>query len=104
MTIGTHRVILGGRPKEILWDAEKDALLRTQRGVGFEQVAKIIELDAYIKIVNHWNRIRYPEQRVFVLGIEGYAYYVPFIETPALVFLKTVFPSRKATKLYLKGH
>ena len=88
----------------ILWDGEKDALLQVERGIGFEQIAKRIERGAYIKVVDHWNITRHPGQKVFVLEINDYAFYVPFIETPVLVFLKTIFPSRKATKLYLKGH
>lgn len=104
MTIGTHRITLDGQSKEILWAPEKDALLRAKRGIGFSIVARILERDAYLKIVDHWNPARYPHQRAFVLEFRGYAYYVPFIETPDIVFLKTIFPSRKATKLYLKGH
>ena len=104
MTIGTHRVILDGQSKEILWDGEKDAWLQVERGVGFEQIAEVLEQGAYLKIVDHWNIMRHPAQRVFILEIAGYAYYVPFAETPFIVFLKTIFPSRKATKLYLREH
>lgn len=104
MTIGTHRITLDGQSKEILWAEEKDVLLQAERGIGFERIAEMLERGDYLKIVDHWNAIRYPNQRLFVLKIEGYAYYVPFVETPINVFLKTIVPSRKATKLYLKGH
>jgi hypothetical protein len=40
-------------------------------------------------------------QRIFIINIDDYAYLVPFIETEEDVFLKTIIPSRKATKLYL---
>jgi|CXWL01.1.fsa_nt_gi hypothetical protein len=102
LTIGIHRVILGGESREIRWEKDKDARLKMERGIGFEQVAAMLERDDYIDIVDHWNIIRHPAQRVFVLEIDGYGYYVPFAETPIVVFLKTIFPSRKATKLYLK--
>jgi hypothetical protein len=52
----------------------------------------------------HSNQQRYPGQKVSVVLIEGYAYLVPFIETPDELFLKTIIPSRKATKTYLQGN
>jgi len=42
----------------------------------------------------------YPGQQIHVVAIEDYVYLVPFIETEEEVFLKTVIPSRKATKAY----
>jgi len=39
---------------------------------------------------------------MFVVSIEGYAYLVPFIENESEIFLKTIIPSRKATKKYLE--
>jgi hypothetical protein len=93
-----------GSSKAILWDEEKDRWLKENRGIGFDRVAaKIVQLD-YIALVEHWNRVRYPHQWVFVLEIDGYAYYVPFIETDDEVFLKTVIPSRRAKKHYLRSH
>jgi len=35
--------------------------------------------------------------------VEGYACLVPFVEDDDIVFLKTIIPSRKMTKLYLGG-
>jgi len=46
---------------------------------------------------------KYGGQRVFVIEVEGYAYLVPFLETENEVVLKTVIPSRKATRQYLGG-
>lgn len=102
MTIGTHRVILGGHTKQILWDKAKDEKLLAQRSIGFERVAELLEQGAYLMILDHWNQARYPHQQVFVLEIGEYAYYVPYVETQLNVFLKTIFPSRKATRLYLR--
>jgi hypothetical protein len=102
LTIGTHRVTLGGHPKQILWDKDKDATLLARRGIGLEFVAGLLEQGAYLMIVDHWNQTRYPHQKAFVLEIDGYAYYVPYVETPLNIFLKTIFPSRKATRLYLR--
>ena len=44
-----------------------------------------------------------PNQRLFVVNVEGYAYLVPFLEDENEVFLKTIIPSRKATRNYLGG-
>ena len=38
---------------------------------------------------------------MLVLRINDYAYAVPYVETDGEIFLKTVFPSRKHTALYL---
>ena len=38
---------------------------------------------------------------MWVVEVDDYAYLVPFVESDSEVFLKTVIPSRKATKQYL---
>ena len=103
MTKGTHRVKLSQRLKDIRWSAEKDAWLKANRGLGFEQAAEKIEEQDHLALVEHWDKTRYPNQRVFILEIEGEAICVPFVETEDEVFLKTMFPSRRAKKLYLRG-
>jgi hypothetical protein len=52
--------------------------------------------------INHPNKKKYPKQKMFVLQIKNYAYLVPFVEDREKVFLKTIIPSRKATKEYLR--
>ena len=94
---------MGGLEKDIHWDPEKDQWLRVHRRIGFERVAEMIERDDYLTIVDHWNAIRYPNQDVFILKIDDYGYYVPFVESESSIFLKTIIRSRKATKLYLRG-
>jgi hypothetical protein len=94
---------MGGIEKEIQWNADKDAWLRANRGIGFQRIARMIEKENYIAIIDHWNQIRYPNQRVFILKIDDYAYYVPFVEAMFNIFLKTITPSRKATKRYMRG-
>ena len=54
-------------------------------------------------IIVHSNPGKYPQQRMFVVTIEQYAYLVPFVEETEYYFLKTVIPNRKATRDYLKG-
>ena len=49
----------------------------------------------------HPNQKAYPGQRIMVIGIDNYAYLVPYVENEEELFLKTIIPSRKATQKYL---
>lgn len=69
--------------------------------MSFEEVVLNIQLGYEVDIFEHPNRVRYPGQKVSVVLIEGYAYLVPYIESEDEIFLKTIIPSRKATKRYL---
>ena len=80
------------------WD---DAKLRAERGIGFEDVVFHIERGDVLDILEHPNPDRYAGQRIFVVRREDYVYLVPFVEDEYTVFLKTMIPSRKATKEYL---
>lgn len=51
--------------------------------------------------VEHPNREKYSHQRVFVINIDDYVHLVPYVENKKEIFLKTVIPSRKATRSYL---
>ncbi len=83
------------------WDAGKNALLKSKREVSFEDVQRAIEEGGLLDTTDHPNKIKYPNQRIFVVKIKAYAYLVPFVEDEQKIFLKTMFPSRKATKKYL---
>ena len=87
--------------KPISWNTEKNALLKAERGVSFEDVVYHIMAGDIVKTVDHPNHIKYPGQKIHMIAIEEYVYLVPFVETEEEVFLKTVIPSRKATKRYL---
>ena len=87
--------------KSISWNAEKNALVKAERGVSFEDVVFHIMAGDILDTVDHPNQGRYPGQQIHVIAIEEYVYLVPFAETDEEVFLKTVIPSRKATKSYL---
>ena len=84
------------------WDAAKDALLRRQRGISFDQVAYLIENGGLLAIVGHNNPERHPGQRIFIIRIGNYAYCVPFEETTSGVFLRTAYPSSRATRQHLR--
>ena len=55
-----------------------------------------------LDILEHPNQQRYGGQRIFVVQHDDYVYLVPFIEDDKLIALKTIIPSRKATKQYLE--
>ena len=82
------------------WDDAKNAKLRTERGIGFEEIVFHIERGDLLDILEHPNPERYGGQRIFVVRREDYVY-LPFVEDEHTVFLKTIIPSRKATKEYL---
>jgi uncharacterized DUF497 family protein len=83
------------------WDDAKNAKLRAERGIGFEDVVFHIERGDLLDILEHSNPSRYAGQRIFVVRREDYVYLVPFVEDDRTVFLKTIIPSRKATKEFL---
>jgi uncharacterized DUF497 family protein len=83
------------------WDDAKNAKLRTERGIGFEEIVFHIERGDLLGILEHPNPGRYGGQRIFVVRREDYVYLVAFVEDEHTVFLKTIIPSRKATKEYL---
>ena len=89
--------------RQILWDTDKNAILLRERGVCFEDVLLALEKGALLDNLEHPNQERYPGQRMLVVEINEYAYLVPYIETDEYLLLKTVIPSRKATRKYLGG-
>lgn len=88
--------------KTYAWDPKKNELLRLTRGISFEDVVFHIEAGDAVEIFEHPNQSKYPGQRVIVVRVEDYAYLVPYIENEEEVFLKTIIPSRKATKKFLE--
>ena len=83
------------------WAADKNELLSRERGISFEEVVFHIERGDVLDLLEHPDQQRYPGQRIFVIAVDDYAYLVPFVESETEVFLKTIIPSRKATRLYL---
>ena len=87
--------------KYLDWDEDKNKKLKEQRGISFEEVVLAISEDRILDIIEHPNPKAYPNQKLFIVNIEDYAYLVPFVEDTEKVFLKTIIPSRKATKKYI---
>jgi len=89
--------------KQFDWDDEKNAWLKKTRVVGFEEAVYHITHSGLLDTIEHLNRRKYSGQHIFIVNIEGYACLVPFVEDEETIFLKTIIPSRKMTKLYLGG-
>ena len=87
--------------KYFTWDNEKNEKLKRERGISFEEIVFHIERGDILDILEHPNQEKYQGQRIFVMRIEGYAYLAPYVEAEEEVILKTIIPSRKATRRYL---
>ena len=87
--------------KPFRWAPEKNAELLAGRGISFEQVVVAVEGGGLLDVLAHPNPKRYSNQRVMVVTWDEYVYLVPFVEQDDHHFLKTVIPSRKATRDYL---
>jgi len=89
--------------KYFSWDNEKNQFLKAERHISFEEVVFHLEKKHLLDIVQHPNQEKYKGQKIFIVNIDNYAYLVPFVESEQEIFLKTIIPSRKATKNYLRG-
>ena len=87
--------------KPFRWDAGKNELLKAARGISFEDITVAVEAGRLIEVVAHPRAEKYPGQKVMVVECAGYAYLVPFVEVADHYFLKTIIPSRKATRDFL---
>jgi hypothetical protein len=89
--------------KYFSWNIEKNELLKEERQISFEEVVFYIEIGFLLDVLEHPNQEMDKGQKIFVVQMDDYVYLVPFIEDEQEVFLKTIIPSRKATRKYLKG-
>ena len=84
------------------FSVEKNAQLRTERGISFDEVIAAIENDQILDIIKNPNREKYPDQELLIIKVKGYVYVVPFVtQENGDIFFKTIYPSRKAKKHYL---
>lgn len=89
--------------KPVRWSAEKSLSLKAERGVSFEEVLSAISQGGLLSVMDHPNRARYRHQKILVVRILDYAYLVPYVENDEEIFLKSIIPSRKATRDFLSG-
>jgi len=87
--------------KPFRWSPDKNDLLQQKRGVSFEDVTVAVEAGRLLEIAPHQNPGKYPMQKIMVVDVAGYAFLVPFVEENDHFFLKTIIPSRKATRDFI---
>jgi len=88
--------------KPFRWNHDKNEALKIERSISFEEIVLAIEADGLLDELRHPNTDKYPNQFVLVVALDDYAYLVPYVEEEEYYFLKTIIPSRKATRDYLQ--
>ena len=88
--------------KPFRWNPDKNERLKAGRGISFEEIVLAIEEGGLKNILVHSNQRRYPGQVVLVVRHGDYVFLVPSVEEEAFYFLKTIIPSRKATRDYVE--
>jgi uncharacterized DUF497 family protein len=91
--------------KVIKWNEQKNKMLKndSNRGISFDDIMFALNDGNFYKIEEHYNQDEYNHQSILYIEIKEYIYIVPFVENSEEIFFKTVIPSRKYTKIFLKG-
>lgn len=87
------------------WNEEKNEALKQTRNISFEEIVIAIDDGMVVDVLHHPNQDRYPGQRIYLVEYRDYIYAVPHVrdETKNEIFLKTIFPTRRYTKIYLRS-
>lgn len=83
------------------WDADKNNWLKKERKISFEQLVVVVEAGDLLEVLTHPNQSRYSHQIVMLVKIDDYVYAVPTVVQKDVYFMKTAYPSRKYTAMYL---
>jgi len=86
--------------KTFNWNIQKNIWLKENRKITFEEVILAIAQHRIKEVYEHPNQVKYPGQKIYEVEINNYVYLIPFIESEDALFLKTIIPSRKATKKF----
>lgn len=84
------------RMTELRWSHVKSERLKRTRGVSFEELVN----SELIAVKKHPKRT---DQQIMLFRYRRYIWVVPFVESEGEIFLKTLYPSRKYTRVYKKG-
>ena len=84
------------------WSPEKNEWLKKERNISFEQIIFHLAQGDVWKTSDHPDQSNYPSQKLYFVIVDEYIYIVPYVKEKDYIFLKTVIPSRKATKIYKK--
>jgi hypothetical protein len=85
------------------FDPEKNAWLIRERGISFEYIIALIGEGKLIQVLEHPNAERYPNQLLYEVNVDGYVFVVPVVVAGNQLFLKTIYPSRRATRRVQPG-
>lgn len=88
---------------EFRWSAGKDAKLRAEREISFDEIVIALQAGQLLATRKHHNADRFAHQEIYFVEVRGYVYMVPFIRDKEWVFLKTVIPTRKGVREFLSG-
>ncbi len=83
------------------WSEEKNKKLMKERNVSFEMIIICIKNGDILDKIKHPNERKYPNQYIYIIKIDDYAYAVPFVKDAKKIFLKTIIPDRRLTKKYI---
>jgi uncharacterized DUF497 family protein len=84
------------------WDPKKNERLKKERHISFEKIVFHLSQGDVWRVADHPDQENYPGQQIYFVIVEGYIYLVPHVLEENFIFLKTIIPSRKATKAYKK--
>ncbi len=84
------------------WNPDKNEWLKKNRDISFEQVIFHLGQGDVWATSDHPNQDKYPGQKLYFVIIDDYIYIVPHLVEEHYIFLKTIIPSRRATKDYLQ--
>ncbi|PIR62982.1 MAG: toxin [Candidatus Pacebacteria bacterium CG10_big_fil_rev_8_21_14_0_10_42_12] len=82
------------------WNEEKNQWLKQNRGISYEEVLIAMDDNQVLDVVDNES---HPGQKIMVINFNNYAYAIPYVENESKIFFKTIYPSRKYTKVYLEG-
>jgi uncharacterized DUF497 family protein len=82
------------------WNEEKNALLKAERGIGFEDIVTAILEGAIVDIIQHPSKEKFPDQMIYIVEVLEYIYMIPYVRNDQEIFFKTIIPSRKMKKIY----
>jgi hypothetical protein len=80
------------------WNPKKNEWLKKVRNISFEQILFHLLNGDLWKIADHPEQEKYPGQKIYFVLMDDYIYLVPHVREGEQIFLKTIIPSRRATK------
>ncbi len=84
------------------WNPDKNEWLKIERDISFEKIIFHLLRGDVWKLADHPDQQRYPQQKIYFVIVDNYIYMVPHVINRNYIFLKTIIPSRKATKMFQK--